>query len=135
MFGSVRSVTTSALASLKYVAAQRAPGFSVRHWVRPSGTAHEPSRNVSTRTTPAPQTDPSHSGSTDDRSPDHPGPPTSPPRRALFIPYKAGEIAALKSAIATWLRLAIFEAMNGPEGDRRLSFISMSSTRSAPSTA
>jgi type IV secretory pathway TraG/TraD family ATPase VirD4 len=35
--------------------------------------------------------------------------------RALFIPYKAGQIAALRSLIATWMRLAIFEAMNGPE--------------------
>jgi type IV secretory pathway TraG/TraD family ATPase VirD4 len=48
----------------------------------------------------------------------------APPRRdALFIRYKAGEIAALKSVIATCLRLAIFEAMNGPEGDLKLWFI------------
>ena len=38
----------------------------------------------------------------------------------LFLPYTAGEIATLRSVIATWLRLAIFEAMNGPEGDQRL---------------
>jgi type IV secretory pathway TraG/TraD family ATPase VirD4 len=39
----------------------------------------------------------------------------------LFIPYKAGQIAALRSMIATWMRLAIFEAMSGEEDhDQRL---------------
>jgi type IV secretory pathway TraG/TraD family ATPase VirD4 len=43
---------------------------------------------------------------------------------ALFIPYKAAQIAALKSMIATWIRLAIFEAMNGAENrDQRLWFV------------
>jgi len=41
-------------------------------------------------------------------------------RGALFLPYRATQIAALHSIIATWLRLAIFEAMSGPEADRRL---------------
>jgi type IV secretory pathway TraG/TraD family ATPase VirD4 len=41
----------------------------------------------------------------------------------LFLPYQATQIAALHSIVATWLRLAIFEAMNGPEQDRRLWFI------------
>ena len=41
----------------------------------------------------------------------------------LFLPYSADQIATLRSAIATWLRLAIFEAMNGPEGDQRLWFV------------
>ena len=42
----------------------------------------------------------------------------------LFIPYKAGQIAALKSMIATWLRLAIFEAMSVDENhDQRLWFV------------
>ena len=42
----------------------------------------------------------------------------------LFIPYKAGQIAALKSMIATWLRIAIFEALNAPENrDQRLWFV------------
>lgn len=42
----------------------------------------------------------------------------------LFLPYKAGQIAALRSMIATWLRLAIFEAMSQPEGfDQRLWFV------------
>jgi type IV secretory pathway TraG/TraD family ATPase VirD4 len=43
---------------------------------------------------------------------------------ALFIPYKANQIAALKSMIATWMRLAIFEAMSGQENhDQRLWFV------------
>ena len=41
----------------------------------------------------------------------------------LFIPYKAGEIAALGSAISAWMRIAIFEAMNRPERDQRLWFV------------
>jgi hypothetical protein len=38
----------------------------------------------------------------------------------LFLPYRAGEIAALRSVISAWMRIAIFEAMNKPEGDHRL---------------
>jgi type IV secretory pathway TraG/TraD family ATPase VirD4 len=42
----------------------------------------------------------------------------------LFIPYKANQIAALRSMIATWMRLAIFEAMSQAEGgDQRLWFV------------
>jgi type IV secretory pathway TraG/TraD family ATPase VirD4 len=42
----------------------------------------------------------------------------------LFLPYKAGQIAALRSMIATWVRLAIFEALSQPEGfDQRLWFV------------
>lgn len=42
----------------------------------------------------------------------------------LFLPYRAGQIAALRSLIATWLRLAIFETLHGREGsDQRLWFI------------
>ena len=42
----------------------------------------------------------------------------------LFIPYKAAQIAALRSVIATWMRLAIFEAMSQPEGrDQHLWFV------------
>jgi type IV secretory pathway TraG/TraD family ATPase VirD4 len=33
----------------------------------------------------------------------------------LFMPYKAGQIAALSSTISGWMRLAIFEAMNRDE--------------------
>ena len=41
----------------------------------------------------------------------------------LFIPYQARQVAALRSIIATWMRLAIFEAMCHPEEDRRLWFV------------
>jgi len=44
-------------------------------------------------------------------------------RGVLFMPYKAGQIAALRSTISAWMRLAIFEAMNGGEGDQRLWFV------------
>jgi type IV secretory pathway TraG/TraD family ATPase VirD4 len=44
-------------------------------------------------------------------------------RGVLFLPYRAAQIAALRSIIATWMRLAIFEAMNAPEGDQRLWFV------------
>jgi hypothetical protein len=33
----------------------------------------------------------------------------------LFIPYKAGQIAALRSPISAWMRLAIFEALDQDE--------------------
>jgi type IV secretory pathway TraG/TraD family ATPase VirD4 len=42
----------------------------------------------------------------------------------LFIPYRAGQIAALRSMIATWMHLAIFEAMSRPQGgDQTLWFV------------
>lgn len=42
----------------------------------------------------------------------------------LFLPYQAGQIAALRGLIAAWLRLAIYEALDGPENiDQRLWFI------------
>lgn len=52
-------------------------------------------------------------------------------RGALFIPYRAGQIAALRSTVSAWMRLAIFEAMSQPVGesgdgrmqDRRLWFV------------
>ncbi len=45
-------------------------------------------------------------------------------RGILFFPYLATQIAALKSAISAWLRLAIFEAMSQREDhDQRLWFI------------
>ena len=45
-------------------------------------------------------------------------------RGVLFIPYSAAQIAALHSIIATWVRLAIFEAMGGSEErDQRLWFV------------
>ncbi len=41
----------------------------------------------------------------------------------LFLPYQAGQIAALRSTISAWMRLAIFETMNRDEGDQRLWFV------------
>jgi Type IV secretion-system coupling protein DNA-binding domain len=39
----------------------------------------------------------------------------------LFIPYSARQIAALRTLIATWMGLAIFEALSQPQGhDQRL---------------
>jgi hypothetical protein len=35
----------------------------------------------------------------------------------LFIPYRAGQIAALRSTVSAWMRLGIFEAMNRPTSD------------------
>lgn len=85
MFDSIRSVTSSAVAVLEHVAAQRGgEAFSVRQWVR---------------------------------NPDaHAG-------QALFVPYRAGQVSALRSAVSAWMRLGIFEAMNRAEGDQRLWFV------------
>jgi type IV secretory pathway TraG/TraD family ATPase VirD4 len=45
-------------------------------------------------------------------------------RGVLFIPYQAAQIAALRSVIAAWMRLAIVEAMSQPENcDQRLWFV------------
>jgi type IV secretory pathway TraG/TraD family ATPase VirD4 len=41
----------------------------------------------------------------------------------LFIPYRAGQIATLAPAISAWMRLAIFQALEQPEGDQRLWFV------------
>jgi type IV secretory pathway TraG/TraD family ATPase VirD4 len=73
MFDSIRSVTSSAVGALDFIAQQESREFSVRRWVR-------------------------------DESPG-----------VLFIPYKAGQIAALRSPISAWMRLAIFETMNQEE--------------------
>jgi hypothetical protein len=57
----------------------------------------------------------------------HRAPGTGEPaatRGVLFLPYRAGQIAALRSTISAWMRLAIFEAMNREEGGRqRLWFV------------
>jgi type IV secretory pathway TraG/TraD family ATPase VirD4 len=83
MFGSIRSVTLSAIAAFEYIQFQRAAPFSVREWIRAEAL---------------------------------PG--------VLFIPYKAAQIAALRTMIAAWMRLAIFEAMSQPEDrDQRLWFV------------
>jgi hypothetical protein len=87
MFDSIRSVTSSAVGALAFVARQTSRGFSVRQWVSEETSG------------------------------------------VLFVPYKAGEIAALRSTISGWMRLAIFEAMNheqeGEElpGRQRLWFV------------
>lgn len=102
MLGSVRSVMTSALGALDYTTRHEAEAFSVRQWVRST-------RRVAT-------------GSASAGSADAGG--EAPARGGvLFLPYKAGEIAALRSVISAWLRLAIFEAMDGEEGDARLWFV------------
>lgn len=45
-------------------------------------------------------------------------------RGVLFMPYRAGQIAALRSIVAAWMRLAIVEAMSQPENrDQRLWFV------------
>ncbi len=88
MFGSVRSVTSSAVSALRYTTAQRAAPFSVRQWVRHGAARSKGGRGG-----------------------------------VLFLPYKAGEIAALRSMISAWMRIAIFEAMDHPEGDQRLWFV------------
>ncbi len=44
-------------------------------------------------------------------------------RGVLFIPYKSAQIAALRSIIATWVRLAIFEALGREERDQHLWFV------------
>lgn len=100
MLGSVRSVMTSALGALDYTTRQEAESFSVRQWVR--------------STNPIATAGPSAGASGDENR---------TPGGVLFLPYKAGEIAALRSIISAWLRLAIFEAMDGEEGDARLWFI------------
>jgi type IV secretory pathway TraG/TraD family ATPase VirD4 len=41
-------------------------------------------------------------------------------RGALFLPYQANQIAALRTIIATWVRLAIFEAMGDENSGRRM---------------
>jgi type IV secretory pathway TraG/TraD family ATPase VirD4 len=42
---------------------------------------------------------------------------------ALFLPYSAGQIAALRGMISTWMRLAMFETMEGPEDGPRIWFV------------
>jgi len=38
-------------------------------------------------------------------------------RGVLFIPYRASQISALRSIIAAWMRLAIFQGMSRPENE------------------
>jgi len=44
-------------------------------------------------------------------------------RGVLFIPYRAGQIAALRSTISAWMRIGIFEVMSRPADDQRLWFV------------
>jgi hypothetical protein len=89
MFDSIRSVTSSAVAALEYVARRDGVPFSVRRWTQ-----------------------------------DHPQSSSSAAGRSvLFIPYRAGQIAALRSIVSAWLRLAIFEAMNRETGASALWFV------------
>ena len=80
MWGSIRSVTTAAVATLAFINTQTSELLSIRNWVREG-------------------------------------------RGVLFLPYQADQIAALRTVISTWLRIAIFETMTLPEGDARLWFI------------
>jgi len=41
----------------------------------------------------------------------------------VFLPYRASQIATLRSVVSTWMRLAIFEAMELAERDHRLWFV------------
>jgi hypothetical protein len=109
MFDSIRSVTSSAVGSLDYVAQQKTGLLSVRRWVREGAMARKSADPVVATDTGAGM-DP---------------PPESAIQKGgvLFIPYRATQIAALRSTISAWMRLAIFEAMSQPEGDQRLWFV------------
>jgi hypothetical protein len=41
----------------------------------------------------------------------------------LFLPYRANQIAAIRTVISTWMRLAIFETQSLEEGDHRMWFV------------
>ena len=80
MFGSIRSVASSAIAPLGYIQRQTSALFSIRKWVAEG-------------------------------------------RGVLFLPYQADQIAALRSVISTWMRIAIFQTMSQGERDHRIWFI------------
>jgi hypothetical protein len=105
MFDSIRSVTSSAVGSLDYIAQQTTAPLSIRQWVREGHAASSQGRPTDTG---GQFSAPTHA---------------TPKGGVLFIPYKAGQIAALRSTISAWMRLAIFEAMSQPEGDQRLWFV------------
>jgi type IV secretory pathway TraG/TraD family ATPase VirD4 len=88
MFGSVRSIASSAVRALQYTTRQKAEPFSVRQWVRQGAARCSGGEGG-----------------------------------VLFFPYKAGEIAALRSVISAWMRIAIFEAMDREEADQHLWFV------------
>jgi hypothetical protein len=122
MFDSIRSVTSSAVGSLDYIAQQTTDPLSIRQWVREGHPAKSGYRFGGAEDRAPSAADRSHGASRAD------GPAGSAADAAakggvLFIPYKAGQIAALRSTISAWMRLAIFEAMSQPEGDQRLWFV------------
>ena len=80
MLDSIRSVLTSGVGALQYVAQQDSQPLSVKQWVQ-SGSG------------------------------------------VLFIPYRAGQIAALRSTVSAWMRIGIFEAMSRPPANQRLWFV------------
>ena len=80
MFGSIRSVTSNAVAPLGYIQRQTSALFSIRNWVAEG-------------------------------------------RGVLFLPYQADQIAALRSVISTWMRIAIFQTMSQGEKDHRIWFV------------
>jgi type IV secretory pathway TraG/TraD family ATPase VirD4 len=88
MFGSLRSVASTAVRVLEHTVEQQARPFSVRQWVR-EGAARQAGGKGG----------------------------------VLFLPYRASQIASLRSVISAWMRLGIFEAMDRPAGDQRLWFI------------
>lgn len=88
MFGSLRSVASSAVRALEYTTEQHAQSFSVRQWVRHGAARHNGGKGG-----------------------------------VLFLPYRASQIAALRSIISAWMRLGIFEAMDCSPGDQRLWFV------------
>ncbi len=90
MFDSIRSVTSSAVGALEYVARQHSAPLAVRSWVQQEAASAAGGAAA---------------------------------RGVLFLPYRAGQIAALRSTISAWMRLAIFEAMNREEGEQRLWFV------------
>jgi len=116
MFDSIRSVTSSAVGSLDYIAQQTTGPLSIRQWVREGRAAHVPDRAQSPSGAPRSSGVPRSGGVHHETDVQNKG-------GVLFIPYKAGQIAALRSTISAWMRLAIFEAMSQPEGDQRLWFV------------
>jgi Type IV secretion-system coupling protein DNA-binding domain len=101
-FGAVRAVANTHLSALEHIANQRSSTtLSVRDWIRSGGKGRVSDRK--------------HGGS---HGQERGG--------VLFFPYRANEIAALRSVISTWMRLAIYETMSQPQSednsDQRLWF-------------
>jgi hypothetical protein len=109
MFGSVRSIASSALRALEYTTRQQAEPFSVRQWIREGGAKGTGGGGGAKAANGAGGVN-GAGGATGTGG-------------VLFFPYKAGEIAALRSVISAWMRIGIFEAMDGEEADQRLWFV------------